>query len=466
MKYFVSSLTFLLFFGTLYAQTIFSNSHQIRHINLTYKIHLISQINELKSHLTAKETLDSCIYQEYSNSLQAWINSDKEIYKFNQNGQITAYIFSRFDQSLNQWVPYINEESEYDPNGNIISYKFYSDFENGQFFYYSTNKYTYKFNDNGYIETVSQFSWDETNKSWEYNGQWDFINDAKGRIIREVSSGSDVNGDGIINIDDQTNRGYVYDEVGNLIAESYYYWDTPLNDWYESGKTEYTYNEHGNLLIATDYSRNSPLEEWHENGKMENIWNELGLMTFQKSYYLNEESEYVLDADEEWTFDVNGNTTTYIFRELMDESTNEWNIVKTEYDYDLAKSTNNYTFPYSEYFAFVNKLISDITSRYMDNNWFPPYRATYYYSDDIPTATASLQQSKTSYTLNSKSISFNWGDQKENLNLTVYSISGRKVMEQRIVNHQTINLEKFSDGVYIYRLTNNKLIESGKIILH
>jgi len=458
-------LTFSLLIGSLNAKSIISHRNPSSILNLRSHSKIMPHLRNYISILQGKETLDSCIYKEYSNSLQTWINSDKEIYKFNQNGQITAYIFSRFDQVLNQWLPDIKEESEYDPNGNKISYKFYSDFENGQYLYGSTNKYTYKFNDRGYIESELQFMWNETNESWEYNGQWDFINDVKGRIIREVFSGSDVNNDGIINEADQTNRGNVYDEVGNLIEESYYHWDTTLNDWYENEKTEYAYNEHGNLLIATDYSRNSPLEDWYEKGKMENTWNELRLMTSQKSYYLNEESEYVLDADEEWTYDVNGNTAIYIFRELMDRSGNQWDIEKTEFDYDLTKSTNNYKFPYSEYFAFVNKLIGSSTSSFIDSNWSPAYRGTYYYSDDIPTASVSLQQSKTSFTLNSKSISFFWNDQRENLNLTVYSISGRKVMEQRIVNHQTVNLEKLSNGVYIYRLTSNKLIESGKIIL-
>ncbi len=51
--------------------------------------------------------------------------------------------------------------------------------------------------------------------------------------------------------------------------------------------------------------------------------------------------------------------------------------------------------------------------------------------------------------------------------ISLYNILGQQVLQQTFTNYITINTEQLTNGIYIYKLRNNKgLVTSGKIIRH
>lgn len=458
MKFKTACLSFILFLGSLSAQTIKPSFHQrlraSSHVQKVFRPDALRQ----KSAISTKGTLDSVIYEGYIGTPPEWMPGEKEAYEYDQNGHLILSLYGRWSSELNQWIPISKYEMAYDEAGNLINNDGY---EYGDAGFTPVAKEIYVYNEHGLIQevTVSNYSFGElsgqyqnryvydTNnflasngiytrntesETWVYQYKNVYKVDSEGRIIDEVINDLDVNNDGVINSLDSLKYSNSYDENGNLVKASVYAWNTSTNGWYEYNKSEYTY--------------------------------ENSLLTNQKYYYRDQESEFKMIWNDDWTYDQYGNTSSYILRDL-DEDSGEWEMEKNEYRYDLNAFLSDYSTPNLDGIRAVNKLIEWSYYYFTGNDWNLEFGAKLHYSDDLPSSVTSIEQAKILYAQGSKKIQFFWDSQLDNLQLEVYNISGGKVLEQGIVSRQTINMESLSNGIYLYKLTNKKQIASGKIIL-
>ena len=65
---------------------------------------------------------------------------------------------------------------------------------------------------------------------------------------------------------------YGYDETGTKILDTYYKWDSVLNDWIKWDKTEFSYDEAGNLTVIISYYRDYISKDLKAGQKVENSY--------------------------------------------------------------------------------------------------------------------------------------------------------------------------------------------------
>lgn len=108
---------------------------------------------------------------------------------------------------------------------------------------------------------------------------------------------------------------------------------------------------------------------------------------------------------------------------------------------------------------------------YFNNNgtWDLNYRQTAYYSDfGSSTSIEDVLETPVSVFPNpaSETVTFNWDEKYTRLNLELYDLTGKRLISRSIDNNETISVDDFSRGMYLYKLTdNNDLIHAGKISL-
>ncbi|MFC0877609.1 T9SS type A sorting domain-containing protein [Saccharicrinis sp. FJH2] len=420
---------------------------------------------QLESTDSKTGTLDSIVYSGFVGTPPIWLESlEKYEYKYDQYGKFTTEILSTKDTILNVWVPVTKNEIRFNENGNIDIY-IESEYGSGNYFvsnkteysyndkellineiktYYSSgvfsyqSKSIYEYDENNFIISKTNYERNIIDGSWEYQGKNIYTLDVDGRITEDIVKDRDMNGDAVITSLDWMKISFEYDENGNKIKESNYYWKSSINDWYESSKTEYEYE--GNLMVST------------------------------KHFQRNGDSEFIINWYDEFLYDSNGNQISYITKDVEDIEEESWDM-GAKYEYDLSKLILDYSTPYLENIVFsdnfkcINKPVSMSYYNIMDLEWNLKFKSIFYYSDDVATSVPRFNNINAFYIQKSKNIQFIWEGSNENLMLEIYNISGKIILEQKIVTNQNISLDSFSNGIYIYRLKCGHNIKSGKFVL-
>jgi hypothetical protein len=408
-----------------------------------------------------KPTLDSCIYEEYNTSTDTWSKGLKEEFKYNLSGIPTQSSFYYWDTESNEWIPIDKKEIGINSDGNLILLVDYV-YSEGQYFpylkeeiIYNSNKLItekiisdyqsgvlnrqkqllYEYDGNGYPKQISYYSRNASDQPWVYSHKYEFTVDNMGRIIAELSTDYDVNADGIINFMDWIKNTFIYSTEGNLISYMVNAWDNELKKWYVSSKMEYTYNAKAQMLT--------------ENG-----------------FLLNDESgQFEIEYNADWIYDSNGNNTAHISR-YLDGISGLWEMEKTELIFDLQALATDFSLPYAFEFECVNKPVGiRFYDNFIDPKWNLLYSGTYYYSNNIINKINSLAQSKVTCLQQLRNFTFSWDGMDEFLTFDVYTLAGQIVYSKKVNNNQTTTLEDLADGIYFYRLSNNKMAITGKIIL-
>ena len=166
----------------------------------------------------------------------SWLDVEKHINKYNSIFQIDTIINESFDNTVNQWVYSDREIFKYDSSGNRI-YELYQYFNDSEF----VNS---RLRENFFKESNLVYS---VNKHWEF-GQW--VNNFK--IINVFTSDnlkdSTIFQDWVMNnwLNNQLNL-YTYNEDRKLIYNLVRKWDE--NKWLDSYLGRLKYDENGNLLV-------------------------------------------------------------------------------------------------------------------------------------------------------------------------------------------------------------------------
>jgi hypothetical protein len=213
----------------------------------------------------------------------------------------------------------------------------------------------------------------------------------------------------------------VYTYSGGFMATATSsWWDTDLSDWVNSSKYEYTYTGGKQTLVLISSWGGSA---WVNEDKIESEYNDPdGRITLYSYYGWNGTAWYGLLWDE----------TSYGVQDLL-----------------------NYSVTITLGWDIINSL------------WIPMVRSTKWYSDMV----TGIDINKTSDMKLSvypnpvkEYVVFDNVNISESATIAIFDIRGRKVMEKQLSGNKQLVVNNLRKGLYIYKLSNNGVTYSGKLL--
>ena len=327
-----------------------------------------------------------------------WVGREwggKVMYEFNAHGHPVKRLEFDWDTATGDWVPAdwrpvitFRNEYEFDTEGRITSHIVYRDNGPGE---NPANKFLFEFDINGNMTLKTIFSWQmEWNQNWEIiGGYWEQF----AKYIRE------------------------YDNAGNRILDSRYFYDWWDEFWAGEERTRITFDSEGRIIFGAVY-------RWHNAGR---VWQVAGTVEFE--------------------FDSNGNLISEII-DVAGEPT-----LKTVWEFD----PNYYLFSDVKWgiegVVMVNKMTVMREYVLVSGNWVEFAVTTAHYSAlddtvDIPNRpTASIAVFP-----NPVSDSFTVSGITENTLVTVTDLSGRTVLQQMVSPNESVSVGHLPQGMFLVRV--------------
>ncbi|TFH26582.1 MAG: T9SS type A sorting domain-containing protein [Bacteroidia bacterium] len=370
-----------------------------------------------------------------------WENSSKTEYSYDINGNISQVVSKEWNVGSSTWIPVSKTEYSYDANDNLIQIL---DYEWGQSVgqYLNSRKVTMTLDENG-LETLTLVSfWDANEGQWVESWKYE----------------------------------YNYDPNDALLLETEYAWDNDASDWVFSWKTDYTYNEDEQLTTKEEYNWDSQTSLWTA------YWESIITYDAGGNVYQQIDSEYLLPGgtwQEQWkgvyTFDEQNNPLTEIYSQWDEAATQLAPTAKYEYVYDPGTLLSELVVPPISWFVsdyrqqIVSKPLGYISYDY--NSETPAfevyYQEVYYFNEHHPTNVIGSETSRIASIFPNpvrEHITLNFAGEYHEVSFELYDVTGRRVIQTRVENGESLNLEGLQNGIYLYRISADEQIQTGKLL--
>ena len=230
-----------------------------------------SKTPETKANFSTQPLLDSIVTKNVSG-----INSQKEVYFYDTNGNDTTYLVYSWDNVHSKWSISSKQKYVKDNNGLILSFESYT-WIAGIYFMGST-KYENTYNSDKEVLTKTVYQWDILSSNWKYS----------------------------------TKSENAYDVNKNLISTIDYSRDNNLNVWNESTKTEFYYDVNNILITEINSNRDILTPNWINVTKDEHKVNSIGKDTLVLEYnWDNNSSIWSISSKTRYLYDSNNNLTGF-----------------------------------------------------------------------------------------------------------------------------------------------------------
>lgn len=422
----------------------------------------------LKTVRASGQKMDSLIWELYDLINLEWVLSDRELFAYDENGNMTSYVWFAYDSIEMEILPYDKEIVTYNAQGRAteIIWQIW-DIDSGQWINYG--RFVLSYDEEGNLTQETIYDWFEN--QWLEGAQFDMTYDGSGRLVIELGSFWDEDSAKLVlSFKDE----YLYEE-GKLITQNEY--------GYEEGEevlfftTAYTYDSNGNLTeelsqvldpesgMSFDFSKN--VYTYNEANKliMKEAW-EFDLTQFMM----------VRTWQYEYTWDSDGNLIEQVDRSWdggVVKDTEEWlNALKSEWTFNKNYTIFDLFVPYwflqsLEDINFVHMPVSELAYKYVDGDWAFDYRQTAYYSD-FGGSTGIVEGQESAVRIfpvpASETLTFSWDDRYGNLNLELYDLTGKSVISRSINSNESIGIDHLTGGIYLYKLSDRTtLVQSGKL---
>ncbi len=445
--------------------------------------HLSGQIKGLQGSLlktgnASKQKMDSVRWEFYDAHSASWILSDRDLYTYDDDGNMTTYVWFAWDSVEMKVLPYDKETIKYDDQGNATEIIWLIwDNDSGQWVNFGKFEFSYDGDGNMIQQIISD--WDPDGSQWLEGLRTEMTYDGSGNILLSLWHSWDEDSgklvlslkeeylyeDGILTtLNEYTMEEgewalyfrtlYNYDNTaarksttsGTLSEKISQFWDSDGNAWFEFGKTLYAYNENDRLAL-------------------EEVW-EFSYTQFMVAKTM--QYEYAWDAD--------GNMTSQIDKhwdEELTKGTNSWqNTSKSEWTFNKDYSVDDLYVPYwffldESNITFAHMPVSEEIYVYVIEDWVMDSRQSAYYSD-FSASTGIEDREEASLKIfpmpASETLTIKWNDSYANLRFELYDLTGKRVILRTIDNNETIGVNHLSGGMYLYKLSNNDhLVYSGKV---
>lgn len=344
----------------------------------------------------------SNIYKEWDEDLNDWLVNIKIEYSYS-NGLLSIGNLFNWDADINEWILSIKEEYSYDEQNRLTSVVSLTDYTG---VWEKDYKEEVIYNADGYAYLWTDYHWNLSSNLWiPFTKEEDFFN---------------TDGDVDVNIESD--------------------WNEMTSTWMEQFKIKYTYNSNHQIMaeIYSDFNEGTFL--WEERRKDEN------------------------------SYDEHGNITNVTTKEL-DGAT--WVLLlKEELTFDYSTPIEEVVYP-NEYFNYeFNHKLTNVNSYFWNGSWLDDEQFILYYSEKDINGIVDIIDSEINIYPNPNkgifNIEINGFGQK--FNVSVINFAGR-VIEQEEVKifanefKSTLDLSKYSSGVYFLRISNDSKSDYKKIVI-
>jgi len=498
----------------------------------------------LKADQAGRELLDSVVYLEtyegiiYGGDKKVWEydsdgltehfswyywDTDAAVWKGRQqldsildaNGRLSMLIKNSWDSNTREWKPDNKTELSYNSDGEIILYADYLwNTDTKEWAYKSKTESTHSFTEDGiHIILSNNYTYDKTKGEWMPHHRNEINYDSKGHLTLYNASFFDSGSNTWVFKDGSFKYEKVYNAQGNILVDSYYLWDSGMNQWKGQGDLlESGYDSTGHLTSVVTKNWDVSSNQWVNTSKTENSYNEQGNVTgIIESEWNNEESLWAGVTKHELLYDVHENLSKLQVL-LLDTVSNEWYIItKDEYTYDennhetlkeqyirsddgqlvllykmetvydeygnitlatfkgLDEQSGNFITKYDTKYTYNEsgeKLIEQATSSY---EWGSPYitKYNYYYSMHVFSAIDTEKETQSLFVYPSPfsdKLTFQLNNTNNQYVFELFNYQGERVLSQCVIHSETINVANLPCGVYLYTLSLDNKVLKGKLI--
>lgn len=401
---------------------------------------ILFNVPELKN-AAALQKLDSTIYRELDQNSGIWHNIWKDEYSYNTYPAVMGYMEKEWDKQEAKWKVLNWTEIDNNENGLPETYTTWTTANSISGELIAESKLTAHYSNSGVLDSILFWSYSPS-ATWVLESSMYYYYLGTGKI------------DKIEMIMLEEDEGEIYETV------MVYQFGYDGQQRQISTVVSIIADDEEIIYSRTDYT-------WGSSGKITSYENSsLSFFTFTMEKTTRTELQYNQAGDVSVETESSWNSTA-----------NAWELSeKQEYGYGNINSSD-VVFPnllaigFGAGIEIVNQFSKAPTSvntfERVDNNWLNTGKTTFYYSGGTPTGLEEPFISDTGVYPNpfTDRLYFHWSDKSTELKVEVYSISGKRMIEQFVTPDNPIDTRHLPGGTYLYRLTEDgRLMGSGKLV--
>jgi hypothetical protein len=430
---------------------------RVSHENQTSKVlvskhgHLLENPLHKASSTAGMQKLDSLIGKDPDTDDLV----DRSMFLYDDDGNNTLW---RMSMWLMGWEDIVEEHYTYDNNGNMTSHWIQFNDGNG---WIKEQKFTYSYDGANRLIQHMLYYWSYESSDWEVAEKTDYTYDEEG-VLQETLMYILEEGEWVLLLKTE----YTYDDDGNMtkmLVSAWYF-----NQWFEYQRTEYTY-ENGNLteeiMHEMDLEELMMLPLYKDSHTYDQNGNRT--QTISQEWL----DAWVNDYKENYTFDSNDNLLERIYSEWTGDA---WqNSDKSDFTYNNDYGFDDLILPYF-YATMFPELFNHLNhggNSYLWNDgagdWTLYDITTLHYSE---LGTTSIKENSsadvTVYPNPAQDfINIEFDNQDPDSQLELFDITGRKVLTTNLKGNQKVDISLLENGLYIYRVNQDGMVKSGKILV-
>lgn len=335
----------------------------------------------------------------------------------------------------------------------------------------------------------------------------DYTYDAKG--IQLINSTEYIWNTPTMRFAKQYKTDYSYDINGNCISTIKYYWSNSQTKWIYESKSEKQFDKNGNCVLDNYFGWNNI---WVLNVKDEitNTYDAYNNLLSSEKYIIDRNSTLSsLSYKDDFSYNSDGTISS---KKMYRKNQNDMDALsqtdciysqgclseiiisgftdgkitkntKMEFTYDTNFTLNRLAIPldywdylfYYKGYVYSNNLspwyrshmITSMTLYSFQNNIWSYYtKANYYYSTINVTGITDQNAGQTTIFPNPTTdyLNINWNGAQSDLNLELFDITGKKLLNKMVSNHSKLSIMGYPVGLYLVRISDaNRKVHSEKV---
>ncbi len=451
---------------------------------------------ELDYDVNSKVIFDATHY--WTGQLNGWAGVEKTENVFDVDGNLLSEAFYQWDMSGKEWKGINKTVFTYTSKGAIKSETTYLwEWKSGEgddriYDWRADRKFNYEYDEFGrkisFIESVRSGEWNNLKKiEYEYNVfdevslkvKYEWKNDTESwqaiekyeqlsleNIHQAVENTSFWNSNDsvwVLHERDSVQFDGGRNEVRRIIYKKDYETDSivPFSKW----ESEYDQNGNKLLEIRSDWDKEQNI--WTYFFKIIRQYSAENLEIASETYGWDKTaSKWIGTNRYENKPDAEGNLTEhvkYVWSNINNDWVEDW---KELNEFDLSFSFEDLILPNwrtKENFSF--KLLEHATYRFNSNEWKGLARELYFYSSNVTNSIKIQQPQKVVLYPNPVKDFVTISSIFDDATIEIISVQGVRLMSEKLGPDRVLYVGNLNPGLYFYKVGNEKLTHSGKIVI-
>jgi hypothetical protein len=233
-------------------------------------------------------------------------------------------------------------------------------------------------------------------------------------------------------------------------------WDKtlPVPDWVNSTKTVYSYTG-SNLMsvIMSMWDTTLPVPDWVNSTKFDYTYTGVNItLGILSNWVAGTPGSWSAAGKYEYTYDGNARLTRFIVSSSTNNGTTWTGLLRNDISYGTQGALN-----------FITTI--GFTWDALNTQFKAQARTTNWYSN-LTTGIESVSEKTLNVYPNPAKdfVIFNLADMSESASVIIFNMQGQKVLEQKLSGNRQLDINSLPKGMYIFKLFNNGITHSGKLL--